>query len=120
MHIPQFLDPLGLAPDHEPLRFKTSSQLANETISKGVQVADGSAVRVALGEVYFRQGKISEAEREWVNAINSGHLAPRAYLGLVRVDKAMSLYKKAKDKMRQGSPNSIPTIPIFSVIGSRP
>jgi tetratricopeptide (TPR) repeat protein len=74
-------------------------QLANETISKGVQVADGPAVRIALGEVYFRQGKIPEAELEWVNAINSGHLDARAYLGLVRVDKAMSLYKKAKDKI---------------------
>jgi tetratricopeptide (TPR) repeat protein len=57
-------------------------QLANETISKGVQVADGPAVRVALSEVYFRQGKVPEAEREWVNAINSGHLDARAYLGL--------------------------------------
>lgn len=66
---------------------------------KGVQVADGPVVRVALGEVYFRQGKIPEAEREWVNVINSGHAEARAYLGLVRVDKAMSLYKKAKDKI---------------------
>ena len=74
-------------------------QLANETISKGVQVADGPAVQVALGEVYFRQGKISEAEREWVNAINSGHLDARAYIGLARVDRALSLYKKAKDKV---------------------
>jgi Flp pilus assembly protein TadD len=74
-------------------------QQANETILKGVQVADGPAVRVALGEVYFRQGKIAEAEREWVNVINSGHADARAYLGLVRVDKAMSLYKKAKDKI---------------------
>jgi tetratricopeptide (TPR) repeat protein len=72
-------------------------QLANETISKGVQVADGPAVRVALGEVYFRQGKISEAEYEWVTVINSGHGDARAYLGLARVDRALSLYKKAKD-----------------------
>jgi len=74
-------------------------RLANQTILKGVQVADGPVVRVALGEVYFRQGKIPEAEREWVNVINSGHADARAYLGLVRVDKAMSLYKKAKDKI---------------------
>src|SRR5579872_7177303 len=39
---------------------------ANETVLKGMQAADGPAVRVALGEVYFRQGKIPEAEREWV------------------------------------------------------
>jgi thioredoxin-like negative regulator of GroEL len=74
-------------------------QLANETISKGVQVADGPAVRVALGEVYFRQGKIPEAEHEWVTVINSGHGDARAYLGLARVDRALSLYKKAKDML---------------------
>src|ERR1700733_4264369 len=71
-------------------------QQTNETILKGVQVADGPAVHVALGEVYFRLGKIPEAEREWVNVINSGHVEARAYLGLVRVDYALSLYRKAK------------------------
>ncbi len=82
-------------------------QQANETILKGVQAADGPAVRVALGEVYFRQGKIPEAEREWVNVINSGHAEARAYLGLTRVDYALSLYKKAKamlDKAHQLDP----------------
>jgi tetratricopeptide (TPR) repeat protein/predicted aspartyl protease len=83
-------------------------QLANETITKGVQLADGPAVRVSLGEVYFRQGKIFEAEREWVNVINSGHTEARAYLGLTRVDRALSLYKKSKtmiDKAHQLDPN---------------
>jgi tetratricopeptide (TPR) repeat protein len=74
-------------------------QLADETISKGVQVANGPAVRVALGEVYFRQGKIPDAEREWVNVINSGHADARAYLGEARVEKALSLYKRAKDNV---------------------
>lgn len=72
-------------------------QQANDTISQALQVADGPATRVALGEVYFRQGKIPQAEREWVNVINSGHADARAYLGLARVDKALSLYKKSKD-----------------------
>jgi tetratricopeptide (TPR) repeat protein len=72
-------------------------QHANDTISQGVQVADGPATRVALGEVYFRQGKIPEAEHEWVKVINSGHADARAYLGLARVDRALSLYKKSKD-----------------------
>jgi len=74
-------------------------QQANETILKAIQVADSPTVRVALGEVYFRQGKIAEAEREWVNVINSGHPEGRAYLGLARVYRALSLYKKAKDKV---------------------
>lgn len=74
-------------------------RLADETISKGVEVADSPRVRVVLGEVYFRQGKISEAEHEWVNMINSGHGDGRAYLGLARVADALSLYKKAKDRV---------------------
>jgi tetratricopeptide (TPR) repeat protein len=72
---------------------------ANETIARAVQVADAPTVRVALGEVYFREGKISEAEREWTNVINSGHADARAYLGLFRIDKALSLYKKSKDRL---------------------
>jgi tetratricopeptide (TPR) repeat protein len=38
---------------------------AYDTVTKGLQVSDASVVRVALGEVYFRQGKIAEAEKEW-------------------------------------------------------
>ena len=69
---------------------------ANETVNKGLQVADSWPVRVALGEVYFRQGKISEAEKEWVDVINSWHRAARAYLGLARVRRALAMNKTAK------------------------
>jgi tetratricopeptide (TPR) repeat protein len=70
--------------------------LAYETLSKALQVSDGGPVRVALGEVYFRQGKIPEAEKEWVGVINSGHPAARAYLGLARVRWAIAMNKSAK------------------------
>jgi tetratricopeptide (TPR) repeat protein len=69
---------------------------AYETITKGSQVADGPPVQVALGEVYFRQGKIGEAEKEWVGVINSGGLAARAYLGVARVRWAIEMNKSAK------------------------
>lgn len=58
---------------------------AYDVVQKGLQVADGWSVRVALGEVYFRQGKIPDAEKEWVQVINSGHQAARAYMGIARV-----------------------------------
>lgn len=69
---------------------------AFETVSKALQVSDAWPVRVAAGEVYFRQGKIPQAEKEWVEVINSGHQAARAYLGLSRVRRAISMYKSAK------------------------
>jgi TonB family protein len=68
---------------------------AYETVSKGLQVSDAWVVRVALGEVYFRQGKIHEAEKEWVNVINAGHPSARAYLGMARVRWAIAMNKSA-------------------------
>jgi len=66
---------------------------AYDTVTKGLQVADSPLLRVALGEVYFRQGRIPEAEQEWINVINAGHQDARAYLGLARVRRAVSMYK---------------------------
>jgi predicted aspartyl protease len=70
--------------------------LASETIAKGRAVSDLPTLHVALAAVYFRQGKIPEAEQEWVNLINSGHQEARAYLGLARVRNALSIYKNGK------------------------
>ena len=63
---------------------------------QGLQVADGVPVREALGEVYFRQGKIPEAEKEWVGIINSGRKSARAYYGLARARRAIEMNKSAK------------------------
>jgi tetratricopeptide (TPR) repeat protein len=69
---------------------------AYETVTKGLEVSDAWPIHVALGEVYFRQGKITEAENEWVGVINSGHPSARAYLGLARVRWAIAMNKTAK------------------------
>jgi tetratricopeptide (TPR) repeat protein len=50
--------------------------LASDTITKGRAVSDSPVLHVVLGELYFRQGKISEAEQEWVNLINSATWRP--------------------------------------------
>jgi Tfp pilus assembly protein PilF len=81
---------------------------AYETVTKGLQVADSWPVRVSLGEVYFRQGKISEAEKEWAGVINSGHASARAYFGIARVRWAIENNKQAKamvDKAYELDPN---------------
>jgi tetratricopeptide (TPR) repeat protein len=72
---------------------KKDVQQAYDTATQALQVADSVPVHVALGEVYFRQGKIHEAEEEWVKVVNSGRLDAHAYGGLARVRWAISMYK---------------------------
>jgi len=69
---------------------------ALEEANRGLSLNDAPRIRVALGEIYFRQGKIHEAEHEWVQAINSGDPEARAFLGLSRVRNALSLYQQGK------------------------
>jgi tetratricopeptide (TPR) repeat protein len=78
--------------------------LASETVSHGLKVSNSSDLRVALGEIYFRQGKIPEAEQEWLSVVNSGNANGRAYLGLARVrialsqhDQAITMIEKARE-----------------------
>ncbi len=81
--------------------------LASQTVAKGLAVSDSPSLHVALGEVQFRQGKISEAEQEWVKVINSGHPDARAFLGLARVSNAVAMYKRGKtmiDEARELDP----------------
>jgi Flp pilus assembly protein TadD/predicted aspartyl protease len=75
---------------------KKDVQLASDTINKALQIADSPAVRVVLGEVCFRQGKLHEAENEWLNVANSGSRDPQVYLGLAKMRWASSMYKSAR------------------------
>jgi len=82
--------------------------LALDTANKGLTLSDSARLHVALGEVFFRQGKIPEAEQEWVKVINSGGVESRAYLGLARVRNALSMYRKGKlmiDKAHELDPS---------------
>ena len=71
-------------------------QDAYDTVSRGLNLSDSPSLRVALGEVYFRQGNIFEAEQVWAKVVNSGTANGRAYSGLARVADAVSLHRKAK------------------------
>jgi tetratricopeptide (TPR) repeat protein len=74
---------------------KKDVQQASDTAQQALKIADAAPVRVALGEVYFRQGNIHDAEEEWVKVIKAGNPNARAYLGIARVRLAISLYKSA-------------------------
>jgi tetratricopeptide (TPR) repeat protein len=70
--------------------------LAAQTADQAVAQSNHGRIRVARGEVWFRQGKIFEAEKEWVEVANSGYPEARAFLGLARVRNALAMYKSAK------------------------
>ena len=70
---------------------------AAQAAEEGLAHVDSPRVHVAQAEVWFRQGKIHEAEAEWVKVINSGYPEARAFLGLARVRDAIAMYKSAKN-----------------------
>ncbi|MGA8301408.1 MAG: aspartyl protease family protein, partial [Terriglobales bacterium] len=82
------------------LKQKNVEQAAR-TADEALAASDAARIRVAHAEVLFRQGKIDEAEKEWVAVINSGHAEARAYLGLARVRRAIAMYKSAQTFIRK-------------------
>ena len=50
----------------------------------------------ALGEVYFRQGKLHEAETDFLTALKLDQADARSYLGLARLYQAAYNFKRAK------------------------
>ena len=77
------------------LKMKKVEQAA-AVAEKGLAATNSPRVRVARGEVWFRQGRITDAEHEWVSVINSGYPEGRAYMGIARVRRALAMYKDEK------------------------
>jgi tetratricopeptide (TPR) repeat protein len=69
---------------------------AAQTAELGLAHSDSPRIHVARAEVWFRQGRITDAEAEWVQVINAGFPEARAYLGLARVRGALAMYKTEK------------------------
>jgi tetratricopeptide (TPR) repeat protein len=70
--------------------------LADQTVTEALALNDAPLLHEVRGEVYFRQGRITDAEKEWVSVANSYHPYARAYLGLARVRESISLYHGAR------------------------
>ena len=68
---------------------------AAQTADQALANVDSPHVHTAHAEVLFRQGKMNEADKEWVNVVNSGYPEARAYLGLARIRNASAMYKTA-------------------------
>jgi tetratricopeptide (TPR) repeat protein len=70
--------------------------------AKAVELAPSVATtHSALGEAYFRQGKIAEAEKEFLIPLRANNQDPRAYFGLNHIYLATSNYKLAKTAIDQ-------------------
>jgi len=74
---------------------------AAQSADQAIATVDHPRTRAARAEVLFRQGEVVEAEKEWVNVINSGYPEARAYLGLARVRLASSMYRSAAKLIRK-------------------
>ena len=66
---------------------------AEKAVALSQDLADA---HIALGEVYFRQGKLVEAENEFIAIAKTGSPNARAYLGVARISEMASLHKQAK------------------------
>ncbi len=89
------------------LKQKNVEQSA-QTAEEGIAQNDSPRMRSARAEVWFRQGKILDAEKEWVAIVNSGYPEAHAYLGLARIRDAIAMYKTATamiDKAHALDPN---------------
>jgi tetratricopeptide (TPR) repeat protein len=69
---------------------------AFDAASKAVALTPGKTPAItAMGEVYFRQGKMVLAEHAFLDPLQACDVDPRSYLGLARLYRATSNYKRA-------------------------
>src|SRR5580700_6017068 len=70
--------------------------------SQAVALTPGKTPAItALGEVYFRQGKLKQAEDSFLNPQKVCDIDARSYLGLSRIYRATSNYKREKSAIDQ-------------------
>jgi hypothetical protein len=75
---------------------------AFDAASKAVALTPGKTPAItALGEVYFRQGKMVQAEQSFLNPLQACDVDPRSYLGLAKIYRATSNYKRAANAVAQ-------------------
>src|SRR6202046_323791 len=69
---------------------------AFDAASKAVALTPGKTPAItAMGEVYFRQGKMVQAEKSFLTPLQVCDVDPRSYLGLAKIYRATSNYKRA-------------------------
>jgi Flp pilus assembly protein TadD len=75
---------------------------AFDAASMAVALTPGKTPAItAMGEVYFRLGKMSQAELSFLNPLQACDVDPRSYLGLAKIYRATSNYKRAANAVAQ-------------------
>jgi hypothetical protein len=75
---------------------------AYDAAMKGVALTpDRAPAMVALGDVYYRQGKLGEAEELFYKPLRKCNLDARAFLGLTHIYWVTLNFKRAKDNIDQ-------------------
>lgn len=75
---------------------------AFDAASKAVALTPGKTPAItAMGEVYFRQGKMVQAEQSFLYPLQACDVDPRSYLGLAKIYHATSNYKRAANAVVQ-------------------
>lgn len=67
---------------------------------------NSASLMAAKGDVHFRRGEMTDAERSYLAANQSDPKEVHAYLGLARLYAAYSLYRKAYDLLRKAHETS--------------
>jgi tetratricopeptide (TPR) repeat protein len=74
--------------------------LAHDVAHKGVEVvANSSATHTALGELYFREGNMADAEKQFIAALQLNASDARAFLGRARIYDSISMYRHGQDSL---------------------
>ncbi len=75
---------------------------AHQAAQKGLEGAPNSSlIHSVLGDVYFREGKIAEAEGEYAKAQQMDISNARAWFGRSRIYRMISMYRHAYDYLRK-------------------
>lgn len=78
-------------------------------------IPNSSQVLATAADVQFRLGKIPEAEQLFVKARTADPKDPQPYLGLARIYKAYSLYRRAYDNLKKAH-EVAPDSPVVQVL----
>ena len=84
---------------HSLLRAQELDQAQAAAIRALTVQPNAAPLATAMGDVQFRLGEMPQAERSYLQALNLNSKDPAPYIGVARVYRAYSLYRRAYDEL---------------------